>query len=267
MPKEIVVVSYNIHGCVGADGDCAPQRVLAVLQSLRADVIGLQEVDTHQGEEGIVDQLLYASSVLGMTGVAGYTLFRRHGPYGNAILTRFPVLSVNRLELTVLPQEPRGALDVTIDVHHVPVRFVATHLGLGWKERRTQMRRLMDHLDGYNGPMVLMGDMNEWWPWGEPLRWLHGKFGRPPSARTYPSGRPLLALDRVWVRPRQALVKVQSCRTVDTRMASDHLPVRAVIDVDAFAALGPCRTGQAGSQTGVRPGSSTLSGWKKEDFA
>jgi endonuclease/exonuclease/phosphatase family metal-dependent hydrolase len=75
---------------------------------------------------------------------------------------------------------------------------------------------------------VLAGDLNEWLPWGRPLRWLDEVFGAQPGApATFPSGRPVLALDHVRVRPPRRLLGVRVHATPLARAASDHLPLVA----------------------------------------
>ena len=58
-------------------------------------------------------------------------------------------------------------------------------------------------------PTLLMGDLNEWYLWGRPLRWLHSHFREMPAApRTFPAHRPVFALDRIWVSPAGSLRKL-----------------------------------------------------------
>jgi endonuclease/exonuclease/phosphatase family metal-dependent hydrolase len=61
------------------------------------------------------------------------------------------------------------------------------------------------------------------------LRRLHRHFGRTPGLRSFPSNFPLLALDRIWMQPRAALIALEVHTSRWARVASDHLPVRAVI--------------------------------------
>src|SRR6185295_2195493 len=105
------------------------------------------------------------------------------------------------------------------------------HLGLRPGERREQIRRLLRTVQGgASMPTVLLGDVNEWFLWGRPLRWLHGYFSSTPAPATFPSGRPMISLDRVWVKPRRALRRVAAHRSALSRVASDHLPITAVLD-------------------------------------
>src|SRR5439155_964389 len=124
--------------------------------------------------------------------------------FGNAVLSRFAFKTIAHLDLAVGDYEPRGALDVCIETGAQQVlRVVATHLGLRPGERREQVRRLLAAIErDVPHPTVLMGDLNEWFLWGRPLRWLHTHFREEPMApRTFPAWRPMFALDRIWVSP------------------------------------------------------------------
>ena len=109
------------------------------------------------------------------------------------------------------------------------LRIVATHLGLRPVERRLQVRRLLDEFDTPRMPVVLMGDINEWLVWGRPLRWLTSHFKPAQAPPTFPSRRPVFALDRIWMHPRWRLLRVHAHRSRLARVASDHLPLMARI--------------------------------------
>jgi len=223
---RVVVATYNIHGCVGRDGNFDPARILDVLRELDADVIALQELRWRSEEARHV--LAEFGESLGFRALTGPTLMRDDGHYGNALLTRFDVRDVSRMDLSVPGREPRGALDVQLDVGGSPLRVIATHLGLRPAERRVQMHRLLARANKHAAmPLVLMGDLNEWFLWGRPLRWLKRHFGDAPAPATFPSGFPLLALDRIWCSPAGLLGKVTVHTSPRAKIASDHLPVRA----------------------------------------
>jgi endonuclease/exonuclease/phosphatase family metal-dependent hydrolase len=134
------------------------------------------------------------------------------------------------LDLSFGSHEPRGAVDADVDCHGHLLRVVATHLGLRLAERRDQIRRLLQVFDTEEMPVILMGDINEWFVWGRSLRWLVSHFQAVPAPRTFPSRRPLFALDRIWIRPRHRLVHVKAHATPLAKVASDHLPLLARID-------------------------------------
>ena len=223
-PDVLRVGSYNVHGCRGADGQKDAQRIVRVIEECGCDTIGLQEVDY---------RLDYIARMLGMQAIPGLTLARHDGPFGNALLTRRKVLAVRRLGFTYSRREPRNALDVEIEVAGEPVRVIVTHLGLWPAERRYQVRQILKMIK--ETPtcerVVVLGDINEWLPYGRPLRWMHALFGRSPAERSFPARWPLVALDRVWVRPRHALLALKAHRSALAEQASDHLPVKAIVAI------------------------------------
>ena len=226
------IASYNIHRCVGLDGRRDPARVAAVLREIDADVVGLQEVDAQRGPTSESMQMQFLADALGLHAVAGPTIVREGGHYGNALLTRRPVLDVRHIDLTVYRREPRAAIDSELDAGGASVRVLVTHLGLLPGERRIQVRRLLDALGSAGrAPIVLCGDINEWFAVGRPLRWLHARLGRALAVATFPATFPVFALDRLWVHPRDALRSLVAHRTGTARLASDHLPVVADIEV------------------------------------
>lgn len=225
-----MIGSYNVHRCIGTDRRSDPDRIAAVLRELDADIIGLQEVDSAFRIGGGIDQVEYLSAATGLTGIAGPTLRNAQGHYGNALLTHSPVVAVRHLDLSVNGREPRGALDVDLDAGGHRMQVIVTHFGLRGTERRRQARRLLESVSPETDhPIFLMGDFNEWRPRGGILRILQPHFGWSPFLRTFPSMRPIFALDRIWIRPAGALISVGVHRSPLARVASDHLPLRAVI--------------------------------------
>jgi len=221
------LASYNIHGAVGRDGRRDLGRIIGVLEELDADLVALQEVDSRHGE---FDMLAELAQRTGLTPVAGPTLVHHRGDYGNAILTRAPILAVRLIDLSVEGREPRGAIDADLRMAGGPLRVVATHLGLRPVERRYQVQRLLAALKDAERPVtVLMGDLNEWFLWGQPSRWLHAYFEATPTPATFPARFPIVALDRVWVRPNRLLRSIGAHASPLARAASDHLPVTAWI--------------------------------------
>jgi endonuclease/exonuclease/phosphatase family metal-dependent hydrolase len=224
------VATWNVHQCVGRDGRRDPARIAAVLADIDADVLALQELQWDPGDAlHLLDEL---ARQLRYTPVAGPTLLEARGHYGNALLTRMQVTRRALIDLTVGRHEPRGAIDVVLEGVQGALRVVATHLGLRPAERRRQIRTLLARLE--RGPQlstVLMGDLNEWFLWGRPLRWLHARFGRTPAPATFPAALPVFALDRIWVRPRARLTRLGVHVRGAARVASDHLPVVAELSL------------------------------------
>ena len=236
---RLTVGSYNIHGGVGKDRSRDLTRIARVVSSLQADIVALQEV----GGEGAgprdappaastADAAAQLAAETGLLAIRGPTMKKRGGDYGNLILTRFPPRTVARIDLSFGSLEPRGALDVTFAISGVCLRVIATHLGLVPGERRAQVRKIVEQVRtgaaGDEAVTLLMGDINEWFALGRPLRWLHRCFeGRAHGLRTFPARWPLFALDRIWVHPKKVLQRSSVARTPLTRVASDHLPIVA----------------------------------------
>lgn len=253
-PQPIAIASYNIHSGVGLDRRCSSARIASVLRELACDVYALQEVDNQPGDHQESMQLEQFARALNMQAVAGLRLVRHTGEYGNAILTRLPVVSVRRHDLSHSWFESRGALDVQLDAGGYRLRVIATHLGLRRAERRTQWRALMMALaeEPVEMPTILLGDMNEWYRRAATLQAAHKAFGEPPAPVAWPSFAPCLALTRIWVRPRPALMSVQVHCSETARRASDHLPVKAVVDVSRLQSAnwqtGQLAAGQNGNE-------------------
>jgi endonuclease/exonuclease/phosphatase family metal-dependent hydrolase len=234
--RRVAIGSYNVHSCVGWDRRSMPSRIAAVLKELDCDIYALQEVDNEEGDGEDSMQLEYLSRELQMAAVPGLRIVRHSGQYGNALLTRLPIASVHRHDLSYSWFEPRGALDVQLDLGDHCLRVIATHLGLSRSERRAQWRHLLEAVAAAPAelPTVVLGDMNEWLPSSATLRDAHSILGEPLAPAAFPSFAPFLRLTRIWVRPVGAMTSIEVHRTPLSRRASDHLPVKAVIDVEKF---------------------------------
>lgn len=236
----LTVASYNIHKCVGVDKRFDPGRIAAVIAELDADVLALQEVDRRFGSR---TGLLNTAALERRTGL---TLLHvsdtpgGHGWHGNALLVRQGKLI--RLRRLHLPgAEARGALLAELQLSAGKLRVVAAHLGLLRRHRAMQAEAMLEAIShGSPMPTLLMGDLNEWRP-GVPsslvaLESFFGQLG--PGEPSFPSRLPFLALDRILAHPRDMLADVQAHSSPLARMASDHLPLRARIDLRRAAQPG-----------------------------
>jgi len=233
-PYRAVVATYNIHRCIGADVRRDADRTAAVIRELDADIVGLQEVDARYHVEDGDDQAEYLANATGMSAIYGPALVAHRGSCGNAVLTRWPVKGVRRVEIGVPGREPRALLDTDIEVAGIPLRVLVTHFGLRHSERRLQTEMLVRAVGNHGDRCtIVIGDFNEWAPVGHTLRRLHAVFGRSPAVRSFPSPFPTLALDRIWVHPARALLELRAHRSRLAGWASDHLPVLGVLEIPA----------------------------------
>ncbi len=236
------VVTYNIHTCVGVDRRYDPGRVAAVLREIDADIACLQEVDSRRGTGRHEDQWAYLGEATGCRVVLGAGVRDQGGRFGNAILTRFPVLTARSIDLTVGGWEPRGAIDADLLFGDRVLRVIATHFGLRAAERRLQANRLVSALGGSLPPhrreaeaVLLMGDLNEWRGRSGAIRAFDRQLGPSAAERTFPSWMPVLALDRIYVDGPAVLRGVQVYRSPLARLASDHLPLVGNLHWDGHA--------------------------------
>ncbi len=229
----LTAVTYNVHQWVGMDKFYDPFRGLSVLQELRANIIGLQEVNFPQHIKHRITEKILAET-LGMELIIGKTLMRKEAFYGNVLLTNLPIQEIRRHDISINDREPRGVLDVDLQSDGGPVRVLNTHFGLWMSERRKQHQRLLEilHAKDQCGTTILMGDFNEWLP----LRFLFTKimafFKHIHAPRTFPTFFPLLALDRILVSPHHHLIEIHVHKSKTARVASDHYPVVSTIKIN-----------------------------------
>lgn len=227
---RVRILSYNIHGCIGRGGREDAEAVLEVIRRADADIVALQEVQDNDDADrsflNALDRLGYASVL------HGPTMKKPSGHYGNVLMSRHPVISEERLDLSYPGREPRGAIRARLSVDGAGVEVLATHLGLGMRERRVQLQMLAEVLPDWETESadvvrIGMGDFNEWMPGARTRRLLRRLFGHSPRVATFPAVFPLIALDRIHVRPRSALVLIGAFRGAGANRASDHLPLLA----------------------------------------
>ncbi len=235
--EKIRIATYNIHKCKGLDRRVRPERIVEVLQEIDADVIALQEVVRLQSENEKDDQARFIAQELGFDLSFGETRKLAGGDYGNAVLSRLPIIDVRNHDISVHGRERRGCLRVDVDLEGKGLLHVYnTHLGTSFIERRHQARKLFkDEIlknGDTKGPRVLLGDFNEWTR-GLASRLLRDHFqcadirhyiGR---AWTYPGVLPLLHLDHIYFDEALKLESAALHRSRVALVASDHLPVVA----------------------------------------
>lgn len=228
---HLVIGSYNVHKCVGTDGRFDPERTLDVIAELDADILALQEAHKRFGTR---DRLLDLDAVEQQTGLVPIRFDEdNEGWHGNAILhRRGTVQSVQRISLP--GAEPRGAVVVDFRFSQTRLRLIAAHLGLLRHSRRQQVKAILEKAGEANGtPTVILGDLNEWRVGrGSSLRALMPQFAPVQAVLpSFPARFPVLPLDRVLGTPHDLVKLIEVHDSPRARMASDHLPLRAHVEL------------------------------------
>jgi len=226
------VATYNVHRGRSTLGVFDPARIAAVIAEIRPDVIALQEAQ-HYLRPGRA--MFDAAWIERETGLRPLRVTAREAEQGwrsNVVLVRPGARVLRPPEgLRIGGMEPRGAILAELDLGEGPFRLVATHLSLGARRRRRQAEAILAALGPGGGPVLLLGDLNEWRAGASALGVLEPGFGRPPAVATFPSFRPVASLDRILGRPEGMVTGLAAHDTPLARRASDHLPLvgRAVL--------------------------------------
>lgn len=243
--QGMLIASYNVHKCVGVDGKFDPARTSHVIREIGADVLALQEADTRFGERrGLLD-LAWMERETGLLPVPVNGVTKAHGWHGNVVFFREGLVrDVHQVKLPGL--EPRGAIITELELKDGNMfRIIAAHLGLLNRSRHQQARVILDILSSREEqPTVLMGDLNEW-RLGDrsSLNTLASVFGLPAAVPSFPSRLPVLALDRIMANRPGLIDTVKTHDTPLARLASDHLPIKAVLKLGKLPFAEEVKTG------------------------
>ena len=237
--ESIRLMTYNVHSCLGLDRRLAARRRARVIMQSRPDIVALQELDVGRSRTGDVDQVQQIAQALEMEFHFHPALKVEKEQYGNAILSRFPM---SRVCTDVLPggpgkseREPRGAIQVAVDVDGLELQVINTHLGLSRQERLEQIRALLGPEwlanEDCTDPAILCGDFNAG-PTSAVYRQIVQQMNdvqrmnsedRPRN--TWSSTWPVRRIDHVFSRGNVSVDAVEVPRNGLARVASDHLPL------------------------------------------
>jgi endonuclease/exonuclease/phosphatase family metal-dependent hydrolase len=226
---RLKVASYNIHKAVGLDRRCDPDRILAVLREIDADVIALQEADRRFGDRASVLPRQAIDDHSPWRAVPLRTRADSIGWHGNALLVRRDIEVVHAEPVALPMLEPRGAVFAELLIGGKPLLVAGMHLDLSGLRRRHQLRAVLDHLArcGRKGPAVLMGDFNQWSHARGAMREFNGDWTQLVPGNSFPSRQPVAALDRIVVSAQLSCTAKGVHHSALSALASDHLPVFA----------------------------------------
>jgi endonuclease/exonuclease/phosphatase family metal-dependent hydrolase len=237
--RQLRVMTYNVHGCLGMDGRISPQRIASVIDRYNPDLVALQELDFGRVRSQRHDQPRLIAEELGMHVSFCPTVVDQDEQYGHALLSHFP-MKVIRTEILrsgaqTLHIEPRGALWVKLEVDGFQVHLMNTHFGLRRHERLAQVADLLDRnwigAIGEEEPLIVCGDFNMF-PGSEPYRALSRRLRdvqriieKFSPLNTFTTVQPFARIDHIFVSQHFIPTSVVVPRNHLTRVASDHLPL------------------------------------------
>ncbi len=237
--ERLRVATYNVHGCVGMDGQRSEGRIAEVIASMSADIVGLQELDLGRARSAHADQAALIATQLGWKYHFHPAMRSGDEQYGNAIVSRFPIELKRAAEMPgAAPwycREQRGAIWIQAKTDLGPVHIINTHFGLGRTERRLQAKLLIGRTwlgsVPRDEPSILLGDFNSvrtsraYRLIGAHLRDARALVRPSGAFRTFPTRFPSLAVDHIFVNAALSPTELSVHRTPLARLASDHFPL------------------------------------------
>ncbi len=225
------VLQFNIRSAISGAGGVDLSQIAAEIQAVQPDLVSLNEVDSRTLRTR-VDEPAYLAKATGLRVVYGPNLIYDGGPFGNAILTRFPVVESHNLRLPgTLGLEPRGLLTAILSVDGRQVAFSSTHLTEGTDRRHSRLLQALavaQALHSMAAPTILAGDLNSA-PADTPPRILRGHLldaqeeGGTGLGDTFPQANPSSRFDYILYDDHFAVVPGST--RVQTSNSSDHRSV------------------------------------------
>ena len=262
---KLRIATYNIHkGVTSLAQRPRIHSLKRALRSLDAELVFLQEV---QGQHDLLavrlgNPLLTISQDQFLAGrlyhsAYGMNAVYDHGHHGNALLSRYRIVSSENFDVSDHALESRGILHCVIETEYANVHCFVVHLGLFAGSRRRQTEALIRHAQESvpaDAPIIIAGDFNDWQNqlgdmlraslgvtevfddqgvgegFSDYLRRLTGRRAKKTPARTFPVAKPWLRLDRIYLRG----FKVESAQVLQgirwSRL-SDHAPIIATLEL------------------------------------
>lgn len=246
MPNtSIKILTYNIHkGFSSSNLRFILHDIKKSLQLVDADVLLLQEI---HGERIISNnrfddwpnnrQFEFLADQVWSHHAYGKNAIYKSGHHGNAILSKYPFIRWENIDVSFMRTASRSLLHGIIQIPGVDknIHLICVHLGLFGRERAAQLsilaRRISSQVPA-DEPLIIAGDFNDWR--GHAENYLHHDLGVNEVfkstigsyARTFPALLPLLSMDRIYYRG----LDVAHCQRLHDQpwnRLSDHTPLLA----------------------------------------
>ncbi len=240
-PVTLRVMSYNLHHGEGLDGKLDLERIAKVIADAKAEIVGLQEVDRGVERTQKRDLPTELAKLTGLTVQFDKNIAHQGGDYGNAVLTRFPIMRAKNTHLKSFANgEQRGVQQLVLDVHGREILFMNTHLDArrepAEREHSATELRVIVAAAG-TMPVILVGDFNAA-PAAPSIAAVREfltdswtTLSKEPGF-TIPVKKPNKRIDYIWITP-ASITPVKM--TVLHSEASDHLPIVAELRLEGGA--------------------------------
>jgi endonuclease/exonuclease/phosphatase family metal-dependent hydrolase len=232
VPVVLRVMTYNIQHGAGADGKIDLLRTAEAINHEKPDIVALEEVDRGVARTDRRDLPAELAALTGMTSYFSNNFDFQGGEYGNAVLTRLPILQETNCHYHMIrPKEQRGIIQMVLDAHGRKIVFMATHIDYRGDdtERLLNVAEIHKLVEQYAGlPIFICGDFND-----HPGSRVHQKMkekmadtwemvGQGPGL-SYSSLKPAKRIDYIWISPTNAIMPLKAW--VPQTQASDHFPL------------------------------------------
>ena len=164
-PTLLRVLQFNIHAGVSRYGGVGLARIAAEIRAAQPDIVSLNEVDSGTIRSGRTDEAAYLGRATGMQTVYGPNISYDGGRFGNAILSRFPIVATHNTRLPRIGHsEARGLLEAQLRLDHRTIAFYSAHLSQGHRSgeasRVRQAEAVARIIQSSSLPTVVSGDLN-----------------------------------------------------------------------------------------------------------
>ena len=243
------IATHNIHkGFSHFNRRMMVHELRDSLRQLDVDIVFLQEVLGQHLEHALKfrnwpeqPQYEFLADEVWSDYAYGRNAAYDHGDHGNAILSRYPIVSAENQDVSFLLLERRGLLHCEIELPGWRQRLhcICVHLALTERSRRHQIGALVERIRRIvprEAPLIIAGDFNDWRNLGghrlcEALGLREAFHHRGKPARSFPSALPVLRLDLIYVRG----LKVSHAEVhhgPPWSRISDHVPLSAQLELE-----------------------------------
>ena len=241
----IKVLTYNIHkGFSYGNLRFILHDIKESLRLVDADVLFLQEI---HGERSISNnrfddwpnnrQFEFLADEVWHHHAYGKNAIYKSGHHGNAILSKYPFIRWENIDVSFMRSASRSLLHGTVQIPGFDqnIHIICVHLGLFGRERASQLSTLVKRISSHvpaGEPLVIAGDFNDWR--GRAEHFLHHDLGvrevfkstKGSYARTFPAMLPVLSMDRIYYRGFD-VIRCQRLHDQPWNRLSDHTPLLA----------------------------------------